>query len=106
MEGYLVTFYTQQKREYNGISLAKWIVEQAMKLGVSGATLFTGREGFGHDGRFHSYNFFDCEDPPVQVALALTSDDCNRLMNCLEENKVRIFYTKSKITFGFTYENR
>ena len=105
MKGYLVTFFTQQNREHKGVSLAKWIVEEAMKLGVSGATLLSGKEGFGHDGRFHSDSFFDYEDPPLQVAMAVTFDECERLMGCLEKNKVRVFYTKSEVTFGFTFEN-
>lgn len=105
MKGYLVTFFTQQNRKYQGIPLAKWIVGEAMKLGVCGATLFSGKEGFGHDGRFHSDNYFDYEDSPLQVAMALTSDECDRLMAYLEKNKVRVFYTKSEVTFGFTFES-
>ncbi len=104
MEGYLVTFFTQQKRKYQGVSLAKWIVREARKLGVRGATLFSGNEGFGHDGRFHSGDYFDHEDQPLQVAMALTRDECDRLMACLEENKIRVFFTKSEITFGYTFE--
>ena len=70
MEGYLVTFFTQHNREHGGMPVATWIIEEAKKLGVRGATLFSGKEGFGHDGRFHSDNYFDLEDPPVQVAMA------------------------------------
>lgn len=36
MEGYLVTFFTQQNREYEGVSLARWIVDEARKLGAAG----------------------------------------------------------------------
>ncbi len=102
MQGYLVTFFTQRNREVDGIPIASWIVEKAKKLSVRGATLFSGKEGFGHDGRFHSENYFDNEDAPMQVAMALTKEECDRLMNLLEENKVRIFYTKSGIEFGYT----
>lgn len=105
MEGYLVTFFTQQNRQYQNVSLGKWIVEEARKLGVCGATLFYGKEGFGHDGRFHSDNYFDDEDLPLQVTMALTYDECDRLMSCLKKNQVRVFYTKSKVTFGFTSES-
>lgn len=104
MEGYLVTFFTQQNREHEGTPVANWIVEEAKKLGVRGATLFSGKEGFGHDGRFHSDNYFDLEDPPVQVAMALTCHECDRLLARLRETGLRVFYTKSKIEFGFTSE--
>lgn len=105
MEGYLVTFFTQRNREYQGTSLARWIVEKAMKIGVRGATLTSGQEGFGHDGQFHSSNYFDYEDSPLQVTMALTHDECDRLMACLKKNEVRVFYTKIKATFGFTTES-
>ena len=103
MQGYFVTFFTQQSREHNGMSVASWIVEEARRLGVRGATLFSGSEGFGHDGRFHSDNFFDLEDPPVQVALALTQDECDKLMGRFNETGLRIFLHKirDRVRFHF-----
>ncbi len=104
VQGYLVTFYTQQNRTHDGVPLARWIIGQAKQLGVGGATLFSGREGFGHDGRFHSENYFDLEDPPLQVAMALSAEECQTLMDRLRTSGVRVFYTKSPIDFGFTTE--
>ncbi len=104
MEGYLVKFFTQKNREHNGVPLARWIVEEAQKLGVRGATLFSGQEGFGHDGCYHTESFFDFQDPPVQVDLALSFEECDKLMARLEANNLRVFYTKSKIQFGYTSE--
>lgn len=105
MEGYFVTFFTQQNREHDGTPLASWIVEEAKRLGVRGATLFSGKEGFGHDGRFHSESLFDLEDPPVQVGMALTEAECEKLMVRIREARLRVFFTKSKIEFGFTSED-
>ena len=104
MEGYLVTFFTQENREYNKTSLANWIIEEAKNIGVRGATLFSGQEGFGHDGRFHSGNYFDLEDRPQQVVLALTYDECDRLFQGIKENKLRMLYTKVRAEFGYTGE--
>ena len=102
MQGYLVTFFTQRSREYDGLSLAAWIVEEARKLGVRGATLSSGQQGFGHDGRSHSDNFFEQEDPPQQVAMAMTRCECDKLMAVLAEHHLRVFYTKAEVEFGFT----
>jgi PII-like signaling protein len=102
MDGYLVTFFTQQSREHNGTSVADWLLGQARELGVRGATLFSGQEGFGHDGRFHSENLFDLEDPPLQVVIALTPAESDQLFSRIEENGLCIFYTKSRVEFGFT----
>lgn len=102
MDGYLIIFFTQKNRQYNGISLARWIVEKARETGIRGATLLSGKEGFGHDGQFHSDNFFDYEDSPLQVVMAVTNGECERLMACLEKNNVRVFYVKTRADFGFT----
>ncbi|QGY40908.1 DUF190 domain-containing protein [Pseudodesulfovibrio cashew] len=104
MEGFLLTFYTQQNRMHGDLQVANWILEEARQLGIRGATLATAREGFGHDGRFHSENYFDLEDRPQQVVMAVTEDECNHLLGRLEENGPRVFYTKSRIEFGFTGE--
>jgi len=105
MQGYFVIFFTQQSREHDGLPVATWIVKEARHLGVRGATLFSGSEGFGHDGRFHSNNFFDLEDPPVQVALALTQNECDKLMARFKKTGLRVFFTKSEIEFGFTSDS-
>ncbi len=102
MEGYLLTFYTQQNREHEGGSLAEWIVAEAKRLGVRGATLSGATEGFGHDGRFHSDGFFDLEDKPVQIALAVSVEECGRLLTSVEKQGLRVFFTKARIEFGFT----
>lgn len=105
MKGYFVVFFTQQNRKHEGVPVANWILDEAKRLGVRGATLFSGKEGFGHDGRFHTDNYFDLEDAPVQVALALSSEECSELMGCIEDKKLRVFYTKSEVEFGFTSES-
>lgn len=102
VQGFLVIFYTQQNRMHGDIPLARWIIETAKHMGVRGATLSSGSEGFGHDGRFHSENLFDLEDKPLQVSMALTGDECDRLMARIRESGLRVFYTKSSVEFGFT----
>lgn len=102
MEGYIVTFFTQQKREHDGVSVANWIVETAKQLGIRGATLLSGQEGFGHDGRFHSENIFDLEDRPLQVVLVLTHDECERLFASIKMKQLSVFFTKTPTAFGIT----
>ncbi len=102
MQGYLLTFYTQKNRGHAGVSLAEWIVGEARRLGVRGATLAGGSEGFGHDGRFHSDGFFDLEDKPLQVVLAVTEEELEKLMASIREQNLRVFYTKARIEFGYT----
>ncbi|MGD9949608.1 MAG: DUF190 domain-containing protein [Desulfobulbus sp.] len=102
MEGYIVTFFTQQKRGQDGVSVANWIIEKAKQLGIRGATLLSGDEGFGHDGRYHSESIFDLEDRPLQVVLVLTSDECERLFSAMKKKQLSVFFTKTATEFGLT----
>ena len=53
MQGFKLTFFTQQDRSVHGQSLALWLLEQAKELGIRGATLTAASEGFGHDKNFN-----------------------------------------------------
>lgn len=50
MQGYQLTFFTQQSRKHNCSPLGEWLLQEARKLGISGATLTVASQGFGHDG--------------------------------------------------------
>lgn len=43
MQGYQLTFFTQQERTHQQQPLARWRVEQARQLGLRGATLQGGQ---------------------------------------------------------------
>lgn len=105
MKGYIVTFFTQQSRGHDGVSVARWIVEKAKQLGIRGATLVSGQEGFGHDGRYHSESIFDLEDPPLQVVLVLTHDECELLFESIKQKKLSVFFTKTATEFGTTSDH-
>lgn len=100
MQGYQVTFFTQQDRMHGQEPLAQWIMDQAKKIGIRGATMTASTQGFGHDGRCHSMHFFDLSDQPVEITLALTEEETARLFACLKEAQVQVFYVKSQIEFG------
>ncbi|WP_136799597.1 DUF190 domain-containing protein [Desulfosediminicola ganghwensis] len=104
MEGYIVTFFTQQSRGLDGVSVAHWIIDKAKELGIRGATLSSGHEGFGRDGRYHSENFFDLEDRPIQVDLVLTPEESELLFTAIRKKQLSIFYRKTPAEFGNTLD--
>jgi PII-like signaling protein len=81
MKGFLVIFFTQQNRRYQGKMLGEWIVDVAKEMGLRGATLSTGIEGFGHTGRLHSSHFFELADQPTEIRMAITENESERLFN-------------------------
>ena len=102
MNGYQLTFFTQQDRKHGSHSLAHWLLEEARRTGIRGATLIAGTEGFGHDRKIHSAHFFELTDQPIEVTMAVSSTDADRLFARLKEEGLNIFYVKAPIEFGLT----
>ena len=100
MQGYQVTFFTQQDRKHGHQTLAQWIMDEAQKLHIRGATLTGSAKGFGHHGRVHSAHFFDLADQPLEITLALSEDETEKLFARLNEEKIQVFYVKAPIEFG------
>jgi PII-like signaling protein len=102
MQGFQLTFYTQQDRKHRHTSLGEWLVQAAMQLGISGATLTVAAEGFGRGRKLHFAHFFDLTDQPVQVTMAVSEQQAERLFELLKVEGVKVFYVKMPIEFGVT----
>ena len=100
MNGYQITFFTQQDKRHQGKPLADWLIHLARELNLRGATLIPGGEGFGHHGRMHSSHFFELADQPVEVLIAATEDEAQLLFTRLESEGVHLFYVKTAVEFG------
>ncbi|MFM0669417.1 DUF190 domain-containing protein [Paraburkholderia sediminicola] len=100
MNGYQVTFFTQQDRRHHGKPLADWLVHLAGELGLRGATVIPGCEGVGQHHRIHSAHFFELADQPLSVVMAMTSDEADRLFDRLRADGVHLFYVKTPVEFG------
>lgn len=102
MQGFQLTFFTQQDRRHGGSPLGEWLVELAREIGAKGATLTVGAEGFGRDRKLRSAHFFELAEQPVEVTMALSADEVQRLFARLREERVSVFYVKTPIEFGMT----
>ena len=100
MNGYQITFFTQQNQRHAGKPLGDWLVHLAREMGLRGATLLPGGEGFGHRGRIHSVHFFELADQPLEVVMALTEEETERLFARLDAEGVHLFYVKAAVEFG------
>ncbi|WPP44658.1 DUF190 domain-containing protein [Pseudomonas sp. AN-1] len=102
MQGYQLTFFTQQDRRHGALPLGEWLMQEARRLGVRGATLIAAAEGFGHTGRLHSARFFELAAQPIEVTMALTASEAEQLFQRLREEKIDVFYVKTPIEFGMS----
>ncbi len=105
MHGYQLTFFTQQSRKHNGLPLGEWLLQEARKLGIRGATLTAANQGFGHDGKLHSAHFFELSDQPIEVIMALSETDAERMFARLYEEKINVFFVKTPIEYGMSGES-
>lgn len=100
MNGYQITFFTVQGHRHKGKAVGDWLVQLAKQMGLRGATLLSAIEGFGHHRRIHSAHFFELVDQPIEVVIAATVEETERLFERLKEEGVHLFYVKSPVEFG------
>jgi uncharacterized protein len=100
MNGYQITFFTRQDRRHKGKQMGEWLVGLVKELGLRGASLHAGGESFARGGRVHSAHFFELADQPVEVLIAVTSEESDRLFARLKAEGVHLFYVKTPVEFG------
>lgn len=100
MQGFQITFFTQQDRKYKGGSLAEWLLECAHRQGVQTASLKAGSESYDSNGRFHSAHFFELADQPVEVEMVMDASTADKLLAALAQEDISVFYVKTAVEFG------
>ncbi|PIE60009.1 MAG: hypothetical protein CSA32_01110 [Desulfobulbus propionicus] len=69
-KGVLLRIIIGEALRYDGVPLYEWIVVQARKSGVAGATVYRGMMGYGANSRIKTSSIFRLsEDLPVIVEL-------------------------------------
>ena len=104
MKGYQVTFFTVQDHRHKGKPVGDWLIHLAQELGLRGATLLPGGEGFGHHRRIHSAHFFELTDQPMEIMMAVSQEESERLFGRLKAEGVHLFYVKTPVEFGILGE--
>ena len=101
MQGYQLTFYTQQSRKHHHKPVGEWLLEVVKDMAIRGATLTTAIEGIGRDHHLHSAHFFDLADQPVIVTMVVSEEECEALFRLLKAEKdLYLFYVKIPAEFG------
>ena len=104
MQGFQLSFFTAQDRRHAGQPVSEWLLLEARRLGIGGATVLAASEGFGRHGKLHSAHFVELADQPVEVTMAVSAEEATRLFARLAEERLRVFYVKTPIEFGLSGE--
>lgn len=100
MKGYQITFFTQQDHRHHGKPLSQWLFLIAREIGLPGATVIAGSEGYGQHRRIHSSHFFELADQPQEIQIAASEADTARLFDRLKAEGVQVFYVMNPVEFG------
>jgi uncharacterized protein len=100
MNGYQVSFYTTLGRHIHGRPMKDWLMGLARELGIPGATVFAGLEGYGHDRRFHSAHFFELADEPILIMMVVSEEQKKDLFARLEREEMDLFYVVQPVQSG------
>lgn len=100
MNGYQITFFTQQDHMHAGQPVGEWLIQLAREMNLPGATLLAGAEGFGQHRRIHSARFFELAGQPQEVQIAASVADTERLFARLAAERVKLFYVRTPVEFG------
>jgi uncharacterized protein len=98
--GYQITFFSHQDRRYKGKQIGDWLMHLVQELGLRGASLHAGGESFARGGRVYSAHFFELADQPIEVQIAVTTEEATRLFDRLKAERVHLFYVKTAVEFG------
>ena len=86
MNGFQLTFFTEQDRRHDGKRVVDWLVQLTKELGLPGVTVIPASEGMGHHHRIHSARFFELADQPVSVVMIVSAEEAERLFERLQLN--------------------
>lgn len=100
MKGTLLRFYVHESRRHHHVLLYDWLLEQAKQLGIRGGSAFRAIAGFGRHGILHEEHFFELAgDVAVEVELAVTDAEADRMIARIREEGITVFYMRIPVEF-------
>jgi len=74
-EGHLLRIFIGESDRHEGLALYEWLVREARRQGLAGATVLRGLEGFGAHSRLHTARILRLSsDLPVVVEIVDTRE--------------------------------
>ena len=93
MDGSFLRFYVHEDHRHHGRLVWEWLLEQANKLGIRGGSAFRAMAGFGRHHMLHEARFFELAGTlTVEVEFIVTDEEARKLLECLQREKIRLFY--------------
>ena len=69
-------------------------------MGIRGGSAFHAMAGFGRHHVLHEQRFIELVGLAIEVEFIVTSDESRRLLELIEQEKIRVFYASIPANFG------
>ncbi|WP_322054948.1 DUF190 domain-containing protein [Paraburkholderia bannensis] len=100
MKGSQLTLYAaNQSHRVKHMGIVEWLLDEAKRAGIVGATVVEISEGVDAKGKYHAARFFEIVDQPVAVTLIADDPKIDALLEKLHEGGMRLFYTRAPIEY-------
>jgi hypothetical protein len=84
--GKLVRIYCSETDKWEGKPLYEAIIQKCMEVGIAGATVYKGLEGFGASAEIHKLRIWPfSNDAPVMVSIIDNAEAVSRLLPVLDK---------------------
>lgn len=101
MEGSFLRFYVHEGQRHRHALAWEWLLQEASKMGIRGGSAFRAMAGFGRHHVLHENHFFELAGSlTVEVEFIVNQDEAERLLQRLQQEKVRAFYARIPAQFG------
>lgn len=100
MKGSQLTLYAaNQSHRVKHLTVVEWLLDEARRAGIIGATVVEIAEGVDAKGKYHAARFFELVDQPVAVTLIAADEQIDAMLARVREGGIRLFYTRAPIEF-------
>ncbi|THB69310.1 MAG: DUF190 domain-containing protein [Desulfovibrio sp.] len=107
LEAECLRIYTGEQDKYKGRPLYEYLVDEAGKMGLAGATVLRGISGFGANSRVHSHRILRLsEDLPLVVEIIDTEEKIQAFLPLLNEVMVEGLVTLERVRVFFYRHNQ
>ncbi len=105
-EGHLLRIFVGESDRHQGLPLYDWIVREARRQGLAGATVLRGLEGFGAHSRVHTARILRLStDLPIVIEIVDTIDKIDAFLPLIDEAISEGLATVEKVQIRF-YRSR
>jgi len=101
-EGYLLRIFVGESDRHQEQPLFEWLVREARKRGLAGATVLRGLEGFGAHSRLHTAKILRLSaDLPIVIEIIDTKDKIDAFMPVVDGAVTEGLATIEKVDIRF-----